>query len=129
MNEITQTNFSIKVAVPNVDCDNCVVRLRYLSQNPTENDRGTTFYQCADVKVVKSDKAKSPTSAIVAAAESKNRTVDCCAPEQFTLSGYETGSWRNPTAKKYYFDAVNKLFRIDTNSGTGELTIPYHISI
>lgn len=124
MNEITQTNFSMKVTIPNVDCDHCVVRLRYLSQNPTENDRGMTFYQCADVKVVKSDLAavssvSKTLAAPVPAAKINTTELECCAPEQFTLEAYETASWRNPTAHKFYFDAVNKLFRVDTNSGSG----------
>ncbi len=124
MNEITQTNFSMKVQVPNVDCEHCVVRLRYLSNNPTENDRGMVFYQCADVKVVKHQQAveaKKPAPAPVAPkVEAFNASLsECCAPKQFTMEGYETASWRNPTAKKYYFDAAAKLFRVDTNSGTG----------
>jgi hypothetical protein len=126
MNEITQTNFSMKVQVPNVDCDHCVVRLRYLSNNPTENDRGTIFYQCADVKVVKqttaapSSKKEEKKVAVPVVAAAPNATAsECCAPKQFTLEGYETASWRNPTAKKFYFDAVKKLFRVDTNSGAG----------
>jgi hypothetical protein len=123
MNEITQTNFSMKVVVPNVECDHCVVRLRYISQNPTENDRGMTFYQCADVKVVKSavaitSEVSKPVKTVVKAETATNGTA-CCAPHQFTLEGYETASWRNPTAKKYYFDTPSKMFRIDTNSGSG----------
>jgi hypothetical protein len=123
MNEITQTNFTIRVTVPNTAVEHGVMRLRYVSQNPTENDRGTTFYQCADVRIVKDSttveeaktEAGKPASQSAVAAAS-----DCCAPDQFVLHGYETGSWRNPTDKKYYFDAANKLFRVDTNSGTGE---------
>lgn len=125
MNEITQTNFTIRVAVPNQAVDHGVIRLRYLSQNPTEDDRGTTFYQCADVRIVEPS-TDDPTAADDSInADDKtsadDATVkDCCAPKQFVLHGYETGSWRNPTDKKYYFDAVNKLFRVDTNSGNGK---------
>ena len=134
LNEITQTNFTIRISVPNVAVSNGVVRMRYISQNPTENDRGTTFYQCADVKIVKaSDEqaasyAASKTSTTTAATAAQSSTVSsasngtsCCAPAQFTLEGYETASWRNPTAKKFYFDAPNKLLRVDTNSGSGKL--------
>jgi len=124
MNEITQTNFTMKVTIPNVDCDHCVVRLRYVSQNPTENDRGMTFYQCADVSVAKSDieVPAAPVPAPVRApvrADVNSTDLDCCAPQQFTLDAYEMASWRNPTTKKFYFDAVNRLFRVDTNSGSG----------
>eukprot|EP01033_Poteriospumella_lacustris_P004845 gene4845-3474_t len=121
MNEITQTNFTIKVQIPNVECKHCVIRLRYVSQNPTENDRGMTFYQCADVKVVKSTEVVKPAAAPAKPVVPTNATsLDCCAPAQFTLEGYEVSTWRgNPTTKKFYFDAKNKLFRVDTNSGKG----------
>lgn len=124
MNEITQTNFTIRVAVPNQAIEHGVMRLRYVSQNPTENDRGTTFYQCADVRIVAAtesaaaNKAKSTTKPT--AQDTASAGKDCCAPGEFVLHGYETGSWRNPTDKKYYFDAANKLFRVDTISGTGK---------
>lgn len=120
MNEITQTNFSVNVAIPNIDCDHCVVRLRYISQNPTENDRGMTFYQCADVKVTKSTEVEvkvAPTAPVTG----NITALECCTQKQFSLEGYETASWRNPTSKKYFFDAEAKLFRIDTNSGTGKI--------
>lgn len=118
MNEITQTNFTMRVQVPNVATEHGVVRLRYLSNNPTENDRGMIFYQCADVKITASSEAEveavAPAVAPAAAAD-----AECCAPKQFSMDGYESSSWRNPTNKKFYFDAVNKLFRVDTNSGKG----------
>lgn len=129
LNEITQTNFTIKVQIPNVDCSHCVIRLRYLSQNPTENDRGMTFYQCADVSITKPTNAAKPEptkpEVVVPtrpAAESVNNgtSLECCTPPQFTLEAYEVSTWRrNPTLKKYYYDATNKLFRVDTNSGYG----------
>jgi hypothetical protein len=120
MNEVTQTNFTIKVTIPNIDCAGCVLRMRYVSNNPTENDRGMTFYQCADVTVTKQPeeiKAIAPKVELTKA-ELKN-TLSCCTPSQFTMQGYETGSWRNPTQKAYYYDKEKEMFRADTNSGTG----------
>ena len=118
-NMITQTNFTIPVQIPNIDCEHCVLRMRYISQNPTEDHGGSpTFHQCADVSVKK--------SAVVSPATAHKKTpstggAECCAPKQFTLEGYETGSgWRNPTSIKYFFDAENELFRIDQNSGSGK---------
>jgi hypothetical protein len=119
MNEITQTNFTISVVVPDQPLDHGVLRLRYVSQNPTENDRGMTFYQCADVRITAAS-ASAPKAAKPAVKAGPNAGSDCCAPGEFILHGYETGSWRNPTDKKYYFDTANKLFRVDTNSGSGE---------
>lgn len=125
MNMITQTNFTIKVKIPEAPCNQCVLRVRYMSQNPTENDRGTTFYQCADVNIVKSTTETTTSTASNVAVVTKTEASDsaashdCCAAKQFTMSGYETSNWRNPTHKKYYFDGVNKLFRIDEISGNG----------
>lgn len=121
MNEITQTNFTVTVNVPNMDCEHCVVRMRYLSNNPTENDRGMIFYQCSDVAVTKQDTA-APAFSSNLVRQRENEDHSCCAADQFTLEGYETSSWRNPTQKKYYFDAKNQLFRQDTYSGSGTTT-------
>jgi hypothetical protein len=153
MNMITQTNFTVSVTVPNVDCPHCVLRMRYLSNNPKEDDRGTTFYQCADVSVAKQDNVapvEAPEKAkltrhveagncpagqsytcsghfgacvcvdTVATAEAqRNNDHSCCSAEQFTMQGFETGSYRNPTQKKYFFDTSKQMFRIDTDSGSG----------
>ena len=123
MNEITQTNFSLAVTIPNIDCEHCVLRMRYLSNNPTENDRGMIFYQCADVQVNKAANDPSlvtaPKDMAVAASNDDSITHDCCAASSFSMSAYETASWRNPTHKQYHFDTANKLFRVDTISGTG----------
>ena len=118
MNEITQTNFSLSITVPNVDCEHCVLRMRYLSNNPTENDRGMIFYQCADVQVNKAT-TDTPIIEINKVSDDKSISHDCCAASSFSMSGYETASWRNPTQKQYYFDATHKLFRVDTVSGSG----------
>ena len=59
----------MRIVVPNVVADNAVVRVRYVSQNPTENDRGTTFYQCADVKIVKATEKHVAVGATAAGAE------------------------------------------------------------
>ena len=125
MNEITQTNFTMRIVVPSQAVDHGVLRLRYVSQNPTENDRGTTFYQCADVKVVAGDATSSPKTEEAKATkpEESSKDLGCCAPKQFALHGYETNNWRNPTQIQFYFDAVNQLFRIDTNSGDGKTNI------
>ena len=127
LNMITQTNFTMSVVVPNVDCEHCVVRLRYVSNNPTEDHGGgMIFYQCADVAVEKSESntntiESSPTTRIevkpTPTVELKDHS--CCAAEQFTVEGYETSSWRAPTNKHYYIDGVNQVLRVDTDSGSG----------
>lgn len=123
MNMITQSNFSLSVTVPNLDCDQCVMRLRYLSNNPTEGN--TLFHQCADVTVKKVDTTSVvPAAAAVSPSKSNSTTSggggDCCAPKQFTMQGYENSDWRNPTKLQYFFDGENELFRIDQDSGHGQ---------
>ncbi|XP_063403697.1 uncharacterized protein LOC134687376 [Mytilus trossulus] len=44
-------NFTTIVVLPNIDCDHCVIRARYNPHKPGE----TIFYQCADIKIKKSD--------------------------------------------------------------------------
>jgi len=51
-----QTNFSIPISVPNVDCPHCVIRVRYHPNKPTE----PVFHNCADVSIVSSS-APPPT--------------------------------------------------------------------
>lgn len=119
---ITQSNFSLSVTVPNVDCDHCVMRLRYLSNNPTEGN--TLFHQCADVTVKKSDAASlpAPTTAVSPSTQKNTSTTsggDCCTAKQFTMQGYENSDWRNPTKLQFFFDGENELFRIDQDSGSG----------
>lgn len=45
MGELTQTNFTRTVQIPKAECDECVLRLRYESNNPDEDPQhhGTTF--------------------------------------------------------------------------------------
>lgn len=121
LNMITQQNFTMTVTVPNVECEHCVLRMRYVSQNPTEDHGGSpSFHQCSDVKIVKSEEPSIHAKKKVDKKALASSSFDCCAPKKFTLEGYETSNWRNPTKLNYYFDSANQLFRIDSNSGNGE---------
>jgi hypothetical protein len=57
MDMVTQTNFTITGTIPNILCPHCVLRLRYVSNNPDEvnnrhgNNPHATFYQCADISI------------------------------------------------------------------------------
>ncbi|XP_046346789.2 uncharacterized protein LOC124127434 [Haliotis rufescens] len=44
-----QRNYTVVVSVPDMECDHCVIRVRYNAHKPGEN----TFYQCTDVRVTK----------------------------------------------------------------------------
>eukprot|EP01121_Diplochlamys_sp_Union-15-3_P008786 TRINITY_DN2352_c0_g1_i1.p1 TRINITY_DN2352_c0_g1~~TRINITY_DN2352_c0_g1_i1.p1 ORF type:complete len:170 (-),score=21.40 TRINITY_DN2352_c0_g1_i1:30-539(-) len=53
-NMVTQTNFTIKATIPRKPCDHCVLRVRYVSNNPDEAVTGNPnaiFYQCADITI------------------------------------------------------------------------------
>ncbi|CAF1074652.1 unnamed protein product [Didymodactylos carnosus] len=85
MNHNTQTNFSIPIQLPNQQCDQCVLRVRYLTNNADEEDQGKTFHQCSDIQLT-----KSPTNAIhpvfdekPPAKQQKNDPHDCCTPPSF----------------------------------------------
>jgi len=134
MNMISQENFSIPIVVPNIACQECVIRARYVSNNPDENDRGEIFYQCADViitnEVTQVEKAPAPAPAkapnflqslIKSIPRSPTPTTDlsCCTKPQWELNFYETGSWRQPTEGFMAYDAINQYIRVDTYSGDG----------
>lgn len=46
--EWTQTNVTLNVILPNVDCPHAVLRVRYISNKPTE----PVFHQCADISII-----------------------------------------------------------------------------
>ena len=46
--EWTQTNLTLKIVLPNVDCPHAVLRVRYISNKPTEP---LSFHQCADITI------------------------------------------------------------------------------
>jgi len=49
----------------------------------------------------------------------KEDGLPCCTAPQFSLTAYETGSWRNPTDITIQYDKINSLMRVDTDSGNG----------
>ncbi|CAH1799012.1 unnamed protein product [Owenia fusiformis] len=54
-----QQNYTAAVVFPNIDCDHCVLRMRYQSHKPGES----TFLQCSDIRIKKSS-GKRATSRI-----------------------------------------------------------------
>lgn len=49
---VVQTNFTLRVRLPNTPTSHGVLRYRYQSNNPMENDHGTLFYNCADIELI-----------------------------------------------------------------------------
>ncbi|CAF1138874.1 unnamed protein product [Adineta steineri] len=84
MNHNTQTNFSIEVQLPKQSCDYCVLRVRYLTNNPDEEDYGTTFHQCSDIQLTESS-SNSIQSIVLEdhPVKQQNDSHDCCTPPSF----------------------------------------------
>jgi len=92
---VTQTNFSLKVAIPTKTCSHCVIRVRYVSHNPLEiypkNNTEAIFYNCADITVTSSDdelqsEERKPQQQEMKQERKKSppgKEFDCCAPPQF----------------------------------------------
>jgi hypothetical protein len=86
MNHNTQTNFSIPILLPNEPCDYCVIRVRYITRNPDEEDHGTTFYQCSDIKLIKSSKnVEEVIINEISSIKSSNDPHDCCSPPSVSV--------------------------------------------
>ena len=87
MNHNTQTNFSIPIRLPTEPCAQCVLRVRYVTNNPDEEDEGRTFYQCSDIQLVRSS-ADSSSSALPEKHSALHVTNpnDCCTPKSFQTS-------------------------------------------
>lgn len=132
MNQITQTNFSVEVTLPSAPCNECVLRIRYLSNNPLEDDHGTTFHQCADVKLTSTliDILQRPEPSKVEPIETTTKERqddphDCCIPES-----YANGFFHVIPALDYrsdgmiYYDQKSKLMRVtvSVNGGRGNTT-------
>ena len=118
--ELTQTNFSRTINIPNVACDACVLRTRYVSNNPLEDPQGhgPTFYQCADVKFVASDAAPAPAVATPAPVATETTDKSCCAPATFTTS-FTMDKPMTKSKGVIYYDADNKMMREDVVHGDG----------
>ncbi len=86
MNHNTQTNFTILIQLPNETCDQCVLRVRYLTNNPDEEDHGKTFYQCSDIQLIKSsNNIVEPIFDEIPLVKHVNDPHDCCTPPSFQI--------------------------------------------
>lgn len=136
MNQITQTNFSLDILLPNISCKTCVLRVRYLSQNPLEDDRGTTFYQCADIELT--TKRVKENEKIVREAEKRlllepdnkldtNRKTnpnDCCAPASFVVVFvHRIPKFDFHSSGLIYYDKPSQKMHVKITSGSGQLGI------
>lgn len=53
-----QHNYSIPINVPNIQCDHCVLRMRYITHKPGD----MFFYQCADISISKAPQGSNHNS-------------------------------------------------------------------
>jgi hypothetical protein len=135
MNEVTQTNFSIAVTMPHEVCHECVIRVRYVSNNPLENDRGTIFYQCADIQLIpppstsnshSNSKPKPMPMPINAGVDVGDDIMhvgsefDCCSPPQFSTKFEHTiPDIDYSSAGILYYDDTIQFQRFDVVVGDG----------
>ncbi|CAF0830754.1 unnamed protein product [Adineta ricciae] len=84
MNHNTQTNFSIRIQLPSEPCEFCVLRVRYLTNNPDEEDKGTTFHQCSDIQLKSTlKKVSRPSLNQIQPIKHENDPHDCCTSPSF----------------------------------------------
>lgn len=122
MNQVTQTNFSLSILLLNETCRRCVLRVRYLSQNPKEDDRGTTFYQCADIQLVANPKAIPATAADEPKAK-ETSSYDCCAPASFVLMFvHRIPETDFHSSGLIYYDKPSKQMAVRITSGPAQST-------
>ena len=119
--QVTQTNFTIVVSIPDDIGDTAVMRFRYVSLNQDEidpaNNTQAIFWQCADIKISSSSaletKKKTTTSKKRAHGSHRLKTQGCCAPSTFQMTGIEhddSGATKNHAV---YWDASRSLTRWD----------------
>ncbi|CAF2000731.1 unnamed protein product [Rotaria magnacalcarata] len=133
MNQITQTNFSIEVDLPNQPCDECVLRVRYLSNNLDEDDHGTVFHQCSDIKLTQSllNALKKEKENKVQLIENINRQRqedphDCCVSESYTNAFFHVIPAIDYKSEGIiYYDQKARQMRVtvSVNGGRGNTTV------
>ena len=127
MNQITQTNFSIAVQLPSEACDQCVVRVRYLTNNPEEDDHGTTFHQCSDIKLTSSlARQEKPVARPIENAHAGQADPhDCCAPDSYmNIFSHTIPAIDFRSEGLIFYDKVAKQMRVTVanNGGRGNST-------
>jgi hypothetical protein len=68
--QAAQTNFSVPVLVPTLDCAHCVLRVRYLPHKETES----IFHNCADIAITTSGQPKPLNGSMLAFGVSGDRS-------------------------------------------------------
>jgi len=116
---VTQQNFTLRVRWPNKACDHCVVRVRYVSNNPDEGNKDNliaAFYQCADIQLIASEieTFKGEIRANDADIKLPSANYSCCTAKQFEARGREVLVSKGQTMEfAVYYDAINKFIRWD----------------
>jgi len=112
-------NMTFKVTIPNVDSAHSVIRVRYISNNPDEvvdNNPTATFYQCADVSIVKSSTKTTTTTTTSSSSSSSppssSNPTGCCSPSQWESYAYESDRVGHVNHHIHY-DAIKKFVRWD----------------
>lgn len=114
---VTQTNFTVEVVIPNINCLKCILAVQYISYNPLEidpaNNTDSIFYNCADIVIRKM--AKVPTYR----AKKEERPLDphtCISPKRFHGSGKESTPYGVVDYDLYYDAVVEKVLLLRGNT-------------
>ena len=131
---VSQVNFTRTVLMPSAPCDHCILRARYVSHNvdeidPPENVE-SIFYNCADISLnsdapaSSADEQQREEREIV---EDDASVFDCCAPDQFTVTGHAAAEANQNFEYSVYYDKKMEYVRWDrvdlTNSSNTLITI------
>lgn len=136
MDEVAFANISVSGVMPAFECEACVLRLTYASNNPGENDTSTLFFQCADIVIGGAEEtttnlwpelpsgpaASASASAPAAHAHKRSAAASddsgCCTVPQWESLYYTAGGVPFSGAGSIHYDATNRLIMSVTQIGT-----------
>jgi len=124
---VYQQNFTLRIRYPNRTCDHCLLRFRYVSNNPDEASRENptgAFYQCVDIQLTAPIEPLVP--AIIEEKIVAPAAYSCCTVPQFEARA-TAYMYHQETSIEYdiFWDATNKLARWDAHYYSVDLRYLY----
>jgi len=114
--QVTQTNFSIVIRIPNKAASHAIIRFRYQSNNLDEVDKNTTiFFNCADIQIISN--SRSHEEEINDSENSDNQLLpnlkkfSCNTPLRWSITAVELNQQLGYIEHKIYYDVVNNRTR------------------
>ena len=145
---VQSTTFKVTVMFPDVVCDHCVLRVRYISHNPLEidpkNNTDAIFYNCADIAITvppmhdvsTAEHLTEPAASRVLSslepsapplAQLSSTNTSCSTPDRWHASLVEVNQW-GAVNHTIWWDAIQRLTRWDKSgaldaSGSSDLSL------